>query len=72
MLYDYDILRTLFAATGLHWAVIYPDGEPEQAYWKCLPQHERENFSFEKDETGYVTLSRTEVVDEQGVIHEKP
>jgi hypothetical protein len=58
--YDPDVLRVLHTATGLDWAVIYPDGDRGLAYWLCLTKADREKF----------TVSSTAVVDEQGVIHE--
>lgn len=68
--YDPDILRVLRKATGLDWAVIYPDGDRGLAYWLCLTKAGREKFAFDEGEEGFVTVSSTAVVDEQGVIHE--
>lgn len=69
-IYDPDILRVLRTATALDWAVIYPEGETGQAYWLCLSKEDREKFAFDEGEEGFVTVSSTAVVDEQGVIHD--
>jgi hypothetical protein len=65
---DMELLRNLKGLSGMDWAVIYPEGDIEFAYWLIL-ENPDDRITFEGEDTGYVTEGQN-LMDHNGVIFE--
>lgn len=65
---DMEMLRNLKNLTGQDWAVIYPEGDIDFAYWLLLETPE-DRVVFEENDEGYVTEGDN-LMDHNGVVFE--